>query len=150
MIKYTLICDKEHEFESWFGSSEEFDKLARRGLVECPACGSSKVAKGLMSPRVSGTRKSTDAEVPMANAQAGTGTQLMPKELVDKLREFKKHVEANAENVGERFPEEARKIHYGEAESRGIYGKASLEDAANLAEEGVSVLPIPDLPEEKN
>ena len=149
MIKYTLICDQEHEFESWFGSGEEFDKLKKRGLVECPACGSTKVEKALMSPRVSGTKKSKDVDVPMANSP-NSGGPVMPVELASKLREFKKQIEANAENVGDRFPEEARKIHYGEAEARGIYGKASLQEAANLAEEGVEVMPIPDLPEEKN
>ena len=93
MIKFALICENDHEFDSWFGSSEEFDKLRKRGLVECPACGSLKVSKGLMSPQVSGTRKSTDLDVPMANAVANTGGPSMSKEILDKLREFKKHVE---------------------------------------------------------
>lgn len=150
MIKYAFICEHEHEFESWFGSSEECEKLQKRGFVECPTCGSTKVQKALMAPRVSGTRKSTDREVPVANVPANGNMPPLPKELLDTVREFKRQVEANAENVGDQFPEEARKIHYGEAEARGIYGKASLEEAAELAEEGVGVVPIPELPEDKN
>lgn len=146
MIKYSLICDKEHEFEGWFGSSEDFDKQCKLGLVECPSCGSSSVSKALMAPGVSGTRKSTDVSVPMAQMPDPKVTA----EVMEQLRNLKKHVETNAENVGDKFPEEARKIHYGETEARGIYGKASLEEAANLAEEGVNVMPIPELPEEKN
>lgn len=148
MIKYALICEQGHAFEAWFGSSDDYDQQRKRGFVDCPVCGSSKVEKMLMAPRVSGTRKSDHSavpELPMASMPAA-----MPKEIVEKLREIKKHVEANSENVGDKFPEEARKIHYGETEARGIYGRASIEEAANLAEEGVSVVPLPDLPEDKN
>ncbi len=144
MIKYALICDSDHEFEAWFGSSEDYDTQRKRGFVDCPTCGSKEIQKGLMAPRVSGTKKSGDASTDMAT------TPQIPTEMVEKLREIKKHVEANSENVGDKFPEEARKVHYGEAESRGIYGKASIEEAASLVEEGVGVLPIPDLPEDKN
>ncbi len=144
MIKYSLICDQKHEFEAWFGSSDDYDTQRKRGFVDCPVCGSLKVEKMLMTPRVSGTKKGDPAAVPMAT------TPMMPPEMVDKLREIKKHVEATSENVGDKFPEEARKIHYGEAEARGIYGQASLKEAAELAEEGVGVVPLPDLPEEKN
>lgn len=146
MIKYSLICDQDHEFEAWFGSSDDYDKQRKRGFVECPICGSIKVEKSLMAPGVAGTKKSSDGSVPMAAMPQPN----IPAEMMEQLRKIKKHVESNAENVGDRFPEEARKIHYGEAEERGIYGKASLEEAANLAEEGVNVMPIPDLPEEKN
>ena len=144
MIKYALICDKAHEFEAWFGSSDDYDQQRKRGFVDCPICGSNKVEKMLMAPGVSGTKKSTSSDVPM------TTMPQMPAEMVEKLREIKQHVEANSENVGDKFPEEARKIHYGEAEARGIYGKASVEEAVSLAEEGVDVMPIPELPEEKN
>ncbi len=146
MIKYSLICDKEHVFEGWFGSSEDYDKQRKRGLVDCPSCGSKKISKALMAPGVSGTKKSSDETVAMTKLPSPE----LPAEMIEQLRKIKKHVEANSENVGDRFPEEARKIHYGEAEARGIYGKASLEEATNLAEEGVNVLPIPDLPEDKN
>lgn len=144
MIKYALICDKDHEFEAWFASSEDYDTQRKRGFVDCPQCGSKKIEKMLMAPGVSGTRKSSDTDVPLATMPK------MPAEMVEKLREIKQHVEANSENVGDKFPEEARKIHYGESEARGIYGKASVEEAVSLAEEGVEVMPIPDLPEDKN
>ena len=149
MIKYSLICDSEHEFEAWFGSSDDFDKQAKRGFVECPVCGSSKVEKMLMAPSVSGTRKSTDQTEKLPVAAMPAAPQI-PAELVEQFRQFKKHVEANAENVGDKFPEEARKIHYGETEARGIYGQASVEEAAELMQEGVGVMPIPQLPEDKN
>ena len=144
MIKYSLICEKEHDFEGWFGSSEDYDKQRKRGFVECPSCGSKKVSKALMSPRVAGTKKSDDSQV-VANV-----APQMPEEVITKIREIKQHIEKNSENVGDKFPEEARKIHYGESEARGIYGKASVKEAVELAEEGVGVVPIPDLPEDKN
>lgn len=145
MIKYSLICEKEHEFEGWFGSSDDYDKQRKRGFVECPHCGSQKISKALMAPRVTGTKKSRDGEKAMANI-----APQMPEEVVTKIREIKKHIEKTSENVGDKFPEEARKIHYGESEARGIYGKASIKEAVELAEEGVGVVPIPELPEDKN
>lgn len=145
MIKYSLVCDKEHDFDGWFGSSDDYEKQRKRGFVECPMCGSKKVSKALMSPGVAGTKKSA-----FVLQDTTSIASQMPQEVVSKIREIKKHIEQNSENVGDKFPEEARKIHYGEAEKRGIYGKASLEEAVGLAEEGVSVVPIPDLPEEKN
>jgi len=145
VIKYSLICDQEHGFEAWFGSSEDYETQRKRGFVECPVCGSKDISKALMAPGVSGTKKNDDTQVPMAAMQPQ-----MPAEMVEKLREIKTHIEKNSENVGDKFPEEARKIYYGEAEARGIYGKATVEEASNLMEEGVGVLPIPELPEDKN
>ncbi len=146
MIKYSLVCEKEHDFEGWFGSSADYDKQRKRGFVECPHCGSKKISKALMAPRVAGTKKSTDGP---SRVMANVAPQL-PEEVVTKIREIKQHIEKNSENVGDKFPEEARKIHYGESEARGIYGKASVEEAIELAEEGVNVVPIPELPEDKN
>lgn len=146
MIKYSLICEQEHDFEGWFGSSEDYDKQRKRGFVECPQCGSKKISKALMAPGVSGTKKSNNDP---SKVLANVAPQL-PEEVVTKIREIKQHIEKNSENVGDKFPEEARKIHYGESEARGIYGKATVEEAAGLAEEGVNVVPIPDLPEDKN
>ena len=147
MIKYSLMCEKGHEFEGWFSSSEDYDVQNKRGFVTCAICGSSEISKTLMAPQVSGTRKSSDGDtVPMAQMPPPQ----LPAEMVEQLRKIKKHVEANSENVGDKFPEEARKIHYGETEERGIYGKASLKEAADLAEEGVNVMPIPQLPEDGN
>lgn len=145
MIKYSLICDREHEFEAWFGSSDDYDTQRKRGFVECPHCGSAKVSKALMAPGVTGTKKSGHDAQAMTNI-----APQMPQEVLEKIREIKKHIEKTSENVGDRFPEEARKIHYGESEARGIYGKASIKEAVELAEEGVGVVPIPELPDEKN
>jgi len=152
MIKYTLACDKGHSFESWFSDSSAYDKQAKRGLVACPQCGSAKVEKAIMAPRLSGTRKR--AALPeIAAAPDKTPVAVMSpveQELRSKLKELREHIVKNADNVGEKFPEEARKIHYGETEHRSIYGVASLEDAKELAEEGIDVHPIPVLPDERN
>ena len=143
MIKYALVCEKGHDFEAWFSGSDDFDSQKKRGFVTCAHCGSQDISKALMTPGVSGTKKSGDA-IPVASMDA------MHSQMVEKLRAMKKEIEKSGEDVGEKFPEEARKIHYGETEARGIYGKASLEEAASLAEEGVEFMPIPELPEEKN
>ena len=145
MIKYSLVCENDHEFEGWFGSSADYDAQRKRKLVSCPACGSVSVSKALMAPGVSGTKKKDQNAMPMAAM-----SPQLPAEMVSKLREIKAHIEKTSENVGDRFPEEARKIHYGEVEERGIYGKATVDEAVELAEEGVNVMPIPDLPEDKN
>ncbi|MCW5690071.1 MAG: DUF1178 family protein [Pseudolabrys sp.] len=156
MIKYALACDKGHSFESWFADSAAYDKQAKRGLVTCPQCGSAKVEKAIMAPRVSGTRKrSASQEITVApeKAQDKANVAVMSpveQELRAKLKELREHIVKNADNVGEKFPEEARKIHYGETEHRSIYGVASFEDAKELAEEGIDVHPIPLLPDERN
>ncbi len=158
MIKYALACDKGHTFESWFADSAAYDKQAKRGLVTCPLCNSAKVEKAIMAPSLSGTRrrgKSQDV-VPMpAHAPAAPPAPVavmspMEQELRAKLKELKEHMVKNADNVGEKFPEEARKMHYGESEHRSIYGVASLDDAKSLAEEGIDVHPVPTLPEDRN
>jgi len=152
MIKYALACDKGHTFESWFADSAAYDKQAKRGLVSCPQCGSAKVEKAIMAPRLSGTRKratSLDVAVPQDKAPVAVMSPV-EQELRSKLKELREHIVKNADNVGEKFPEEARKIHYGETEHRSIYGVASLEDAKELAEEGIDVHPIPVLPDERN
>ena len=146
MIKYSLLCEKDHDFEGWFGSSDDYDEQSKRGFVECPHCGSTKISKALMAPGISGTKKSDSVEArPMA-----TMAPQLPVEMVTKLREIKQHIEKTSENVGDKFPEEARKIHYGEAQARGIYGKVTAKEAVDLVKEGVSVVPIPELPEDKN
>jgi hypothetical protein len=169
MIRYNLVCAKGHEFESWFAGSAAYDKQARRGLVECPACGSARVEKALMTPRLAGTRKSTpagpaapdiavpDTAVPAAPESAAPGPPApvavispQERELRAKLREFREHLVKNAENVGQQFPEEARKMHYGEKEHRSIYGTASPDDAKALHEEGIAFAPLPVLPDERN
>lgn len=143
MIKYNLHCDQGHDFEGWFSSSKDFDEQSDRGLLACPQCNSASIGKALMTPSVGPSTKGKDM-VPVASPHPAH------EEMVAKIRQLKREIEKTADNVGSKFPEEARKIHYGEAEPRGIYGKASMEEAASLAEEGVDFLPLPELPEEKN
>jgi hypothetical protein len=150
MIKYALICEQRHEFESWFPSSAAYDKQAKRGLVSCPDCGSSKVEKAIMAPRLSGTHKGKKhaTETPGATSVAMLTPQ--ERELRAKLKELREHITKNADYVGQKFPEEARKMHYGDIEHRSIYGEASLETAKELSEEGIELHPLPALPDEQN
>lgn len=141
MIRYDLKCADGHVFEAWFASSAAFDEQAERGLIACAVCGSSKVEKSLMAPRVpkKGNAKDEKAEEPMMSAP-------VPKEIADKLAALRKEVEANSDYVGKDFASEARKIHLGESEARSIWGEASKEDAKSLAEDGVPVAPLPFMP----
>lgn len=142
MIRYALTCDHAHAFEGWFSGSADFDSQVERGLIECPVCGSRIVTKTLMAPSVStGRRRDAIRTLAMDTAQ---------REVLSKIREAVATVRANAEDVGDKFPEEARKIHYGEAQERGIIGQASLEDAKALLEEGIEVAPLPLLPDDVN
>ena len=158
MIKYSLVCDKGHDFDSWFADSAAYDKQVKRKLVSCPQCGSAKVEKAIMAPRLSanakkrGTRR---AEMPVtAEAPAATAPVAMispqEQEFRSKLKELREHLTKNATDVGQKFPEEARKMHYGETEHKSIYGVASPEDAKELAEEGIEFHPLPILPDERN
>ena len=151
MIKYSLLCEERHEFDSWFASSAAYDKQAKRGLVTCPACGSAKVEKAIMAPRLSGTRKRKSKGAPEASTPAPVA-MLSPQEqeLRTKLKELREHITKNADYVGQKFPEEARKMHYGETEHRSIYGEASLETARELHEEGIELHPLPVLPDDTN
>ena len=156
MIHYALICEKGHAFESWFQDSAAFDKQAKRGLVTCPHCGSAKVAKAIMAPRLASSRKRkvpAEAPVPAAAAPEKSPVAMISpqeQEFRAKLKELREHLTKNADNVGQKFPEEARKMHYGEVEPRSIYGEASPEDAKELAEEGIKFHPLPILPDERN
>jgi len=138
LIVYSLKCAKGHEFEGWFASSAAFDDQSAHGKLICPVCNSKKVAKAVMAPSVSGTKKTT-----------------LKTEEIKKMRQFmtgmRKYVKEHADYVGKDFPEEARKIHYGEADERQIYGEATLDEAMELAEEGVDIAALPpDLDEEAN
>jgi hypothetical protein len=162
MIRYALACDKGHGFESWFQNSAAFDKQLKRKLVNCPVCGSEKVEKALMTPQLSGTKKrgrmiapaqEGPAAPPEPPAQPPAQVAMMSpqeREFRVKLKELREHLTKNAENVGKRFPEEARKMHYGEIEHRSIYGEASPDDARALHEEGIEFHPLPILPDEHN
>ena len=138
MIKFSLACEKDHAFDGWFSSSVDFDAQKKRGLVECPFCGSHKVDKTLMAPSVSTARK-----------QEAT-LETMRQQVASELKKVREHVTENFEDVGERFPEEARKMHYGESEARGIYGAASKPEVESLIEEGVEIAPLPPAPEDAN
>jgi len=150
MIRYDLICEKFHAFDGWFRDSAAFDEQAVAGLVTCPVCGSLQVEKQLMTPGLPVRANRCREEAPQRRQLAAGPADAKMRELVEAVRRLKAHVEANADYVGERFPEEARKIHYEEAEARAIYGEASLEEAAALNEEGIDVHPLPKLPEDGN
>jgi hypothetical protein len=156
MIRYNLRCEHGHAFESWFQSSQAYESQEKRRLVSCPACGSAKVERAIMAPQIV-SRKSRDVATPAPTAStevtAPTSTPLMmaqERELRAKLKELRDHIVKNADNVGERFPNEARKMHYGDIEHRPIYGEASPEEARSLIDEGVEVSPLPVLPEDRN
>lgn len=146
MIRYALACENGHRFESWFADSNAFDTLRAADAVLCPECSSAAVEKTLMTPQVATARKK-DAKKDKMRLAANHG---MRAEAVAALRKIRDHVTENADYVGDKFPEEARKIHYEEAEPRGIYGEATGEEAKALDEEGVEFHPLPVLPEEQN
>jgi hypothetical protein len=158
VIRYNLVCDKRHAFESWFQDSAAYDRQEKRGLVSCPVCGSAKVEKAIMAPRLARRDKSTSISVPAEDGSPAAPAPSAPvammspqeKEFRAKLKELRDHLTANADNVGKKFPEEARKMHYGEIEHRSIYGEASPQDAKELHEEGIEFHPLPVLPEERN
>lgn len=142
MIKYALICEQEHPFEGWFGASADYDDQAARGLVDCPVCGSKTVKKQIMSPSVSGTKKrGPSVEAPSPQVQA------MMMEAMGKVRA---HVEDNFDYVGDRFAREARDIHEGKSEDRGIYGEATPKEVRALKEDGVQVAALPPAPPKKS
>ena len=142
MILYELRCKFGHAFEGWFRDSAAYDTQAKAHKVVCPVCGSKKVEKALMAPRLSRGRRG-EAAPP---APAEKTVNLQQAEMLKALRAMRKQIEANCDYVGERFPEEARRIHYGEAEERGIYGEASDSDAEALNEEGIAVSRVPWIP----
>lgn len=156
MIRYNLICGQGHEFEAWFAGSAAYDEQRAGSRITCPQCGSADVAKALMAPSVSTSRSragrtaergadhQSEKKVPVA------GQHSIPPEAMALLREFRDKVTADAEYVGPQFAEEARKIHYGEREETGIYGEAAADEVKSLNEEGIEVLPLPVLPEDRN
>jgi hypothetical protein len=154
MIRYALVCAKGHSFESWFQNSAAYDKQAKRALVTCPVCGTAKVEKEIMSPRLARARKRDAAPAPTSEtpSEATPVAMVSPqeRELRKKLKELRQHLTQNADYVGQKFPEEARKMHYGEIDHRSIYGEASPEEARKLHDEGVEFHPLPVLPDERN
>ena len=148
MIKYALACEQAHEFESWFPSSDAFEMQRKRGFVTCPFCNSARVEKQIMAPSVARTDKAPVPAAPEAQSVAVLSDK--EKEIRAALRALREHVLKNSENVGKGFVEEARKMHYGETEERAIYGEADLAEARALLEEGIDVLPIPVVPDDRN
>jgi hypothetical protein len=140
MIRFALTCGKGHGFEAWFGSGAVYEEQVAARAIACPACGSAEVRKAPMAPAVF-RGKSRSAE---------SRTSPERKKTYAFLKDLRAHLTANADDVGPTFPEEARKIHYGEAEARSIYGEASLEEAKMLKEEGIPAVPLPPLPEDHN
>ena len=138
MIKYTLICENEHGFDAWFDSVAGYERQAEGRQVTCPDCGSATVRKAVMTPNIATGR-----------VRGGPSDAISPEGL-ETLRALRQHVMDNADYVGPRFAEEARKIHFGEIESRGIYGEATPAEARALVEDGVQVAPLPKLPEDHN
>ena len=142
MIRFGLICDHDHDFDGWFSSSADFDVQLKRGLVACPSCNPIKVSKSLMAPSVStGRQKDKVAVATMDSAR---------RQVVAEMKKLREQLTANSEDVGRRFPEEARKIHYGESAERGIYGEANREEVESLLEEGVQIAPLPPVPDDAN
>jgi hypothetical protein len=166
MIRYRLKCEKRHEFEAWFSNAAAYDRQASRGQVSCPRCGSFKVEKTLMAPSiVKGVKRKRSAKArekePAAEPSAPPPQAAQPGQadlhrlaahgpLAAAMRKLRAEIESKSEYVGERFPEEARKIHYEETPARGIYGEATREEAQALSEEGIEFFPLPSLPEDHN
>lgn len=145
MIVFDLKCSANHRFEAWFRSSGAYEEQKAAGLVECPHCGTNDVSKALMAPNVA-SKGNQKPEVASVAARSGDPKlQEVVAEAQKVLTKLKNHVEQNCDYVGDKFADEARKIHYGEAEERGIYGESTLKEAKELLEEGVEVMPLPGL-----
>ncbi len=140
-MHYSLVCDNDHKFDAWFRNAEAYDEQSSRGIVTCPICNSPKVGKGLMAPVVS-RAKSEKMSVSIGHPQQ--------HQLREALRALRNKVTTEADYVGDKFADEARKIHFGEIDPRGIYGEATREEVASLIEDGVDFMPLPSIPEEHN
>ena len=141
MIRFSLSCDSDHAFDGWFRNGEDYEAQARRGLISCPVCHSTKVGKALMAPAVSTARKQETMALAMGDEQ---------RKALAKLKALAEEAKKNADYVGDKFAEEARKIHFGEVEARGIYGEATADEARGLAEDGVEFVPLPTFPDDTN
>ncbi|MEW6644528.1 MAG: DUF1178 family protein [Pseudomonadota bacterium] len=156
MIRYTLHCGKGHTFESWFQDSAAYDSQRKRKLVACPTCESTDIEKALMAPQLSRKSNAKAAAPPPKVADAPAATDAVPLvsaqelELRAKLKELRDHIVSKADNVGDAFPTEARKMHYGDIEHRPIYGEATVDEARSLIDEGIEVAPLPVLPDDRN
>jgi hypothetical protein len=156
MILYRLRCAKGHEFDSWFKDSKTYERQEKKSLIGCAVCGTDKVERALMAPRIGKKGKDADpsaaveaapeASTPSDDQQIAALARHMPKELREALLKVRAEVERNCEHVGDKFADEARKIHYGESDKRGIYGETTDEEAQALAEEGIEFGRLPWIP----
>ena len=138
MIRYALVCDHEHEFEGWFGASADFDDQQAKGLIDCPVCGSKEVRKQIMAPAVAGTKRTATGPTPQ-----------MREMMMEAMGQVRRHVEDNFDYVGDGFAREARAIHEGKSEDRGIYGEATPAEVKKLVDDGVPVASMPPAPPKK-
>ena len=138
MIRYALACDAQHEFEGWFGASADFDDQQAKGQIECPVCASKAVRKQIMAPAVAGTKRNTPDMTPQ-----------MRQVMMETMGKVRRHVEDNFDYVGDSFAAEARAIHEGKSEDRGIYGEATPAEVKKLAQDGVPVAALPPEPPKK-
>lgn len=166
MIRYRLLCDEGHDFDAWFRNSDDFEQQKTHMLISCPLCSSTAIDRGLMAPAIAKAKYHEEEKVATStdistNAQASPKNKedanipaalpnLQMEHIISLMRDFKKTVIENAVDVGEKFAEEARKIHYGDTDPYGIYGKATTQEVMELAEDGIDILPLPILPEERN
>lgn len=142
MIHYSLVCDKSHKFDGWFSNAAAYDAQKLRGLVTCPICLTTTVDKAIMAPAVNRTDNSEKVSLSIGHPEH--------QKLRDAMLALRNKVTSEADYVGDKFAEEARKIHFGESDPRGIYGEATLEEAKSLAEDGVEFMPIPSFPDDRN
>lgn len=166
MIRYELVCEQGDRFEGWFRGTEDFDDQSTAGLLSCPFCDSSEIRKALMAPSVRTSKRwgkaqsqppaSGDTSVsaepgsPPPTGRVAIGADPSLAKAMDMVREISREVRKNADDVGRRFAEEARKIHYREVEPRSIIGEATAAEATELLEEGIEFQPLPILPEDRN
>ena len=141
MIRYDLVCENEHFFESWFKDSKTYQKQLKANEIVCPECSSCSISKSLMAPGIPKKTNTKNGNV-IANSSSST--------LNNAIRKIRNEIKKNSEYVGEKFPEEARKIHYNEAEMRSIYGEASKKEITDLVDEGIDIIQIPEIPDDKN
>ncbi|HEY7457811.1 MAG TPA: DUF1178 family protein [Xanthobacteraceae bacterium] len=152
MIRYALVCEAGHNFESWFRSSADYDAQRKKSLVACPTCGSASIEKQIMRPSVARRDVPAARKEQPAAAEKAPVAMMSPQEqeFRKKLKELRDHVTKSADYVGEKFPELARQMHYEEIEQRSIYGEAKPDEVRELLDEGVAVQPLPVLPEDRN
>jgi len=155
MIHYAVRCSGGHEFDGWFKDSASFDRQAKRGLLECPVCGDAQVARALMAPTIARTGARTPPPVPApapvttpapAAAPVAISAAQLPDQVRAQLQRMRAEIEKNCDYVGPGFADEARKIHRGEADPRGIYGETTPVEAEALADEGIEIASIPWVP----